>query len=100
MSDELTYHFSAEKNAFLQADRGVGFDDIIYCIENGYVLDIIKNKSKKYAHQQMYVVQINNYAFVVPYVRKSGEVFLKTIYPSRVMTAKYLKIGGKNEKEN
>jgi hypothetical protein len=92
MPSEPTYHFSAEKNAILKVERGVGFDDIIYCIENGYVLDIIKNKSKKYAHQQMYIVEINSYAFVVPCVRKSGEVFLKTIYPSRVMTEKYLKI--------
>ena len=100
MSDELTYHFSSEKNAFLKSARGVSFDDIIYCIENGYVLDIVKNRGNKYSHQQMYIVEINSYAFVVPCVRKSGEVFLKTIYPSRVMTAKYLRTGVASEKEN
>lgn len=91
MSNEPTYHFSPEKNALLKADRGVGFDDIIYCIENGYVLDVIKHKAKKYAHQQMYIVEINDYAFVVPYVKNKDGIFLKTIYPSRAMTAKYLK---------
>ncbi len=91
MSDNITYNFSAEKNALLKADRGVGFDDVIYCIENGYILDIISNNVTKYTHQKMYIVEINNYAFVVPFVKNNDEIFLKTIYPSRNMTAKYLR---------
>lgn len=91
MSDGLTYNFSAEKNALLKAERGVGFDDVVYCIENGYILDIISNNAKNYTHQKMYIVEINNYAFVVPFVKNDREIFLKTIYPSRHMTAKYLK---------
>jgi len=90
MSDEPNYSFSDEKNAFLKAERGIGFDDVIFCIENGYVLDVIKNASEKYAHQVMYIVEINNYVYVVPCVKNKGGLFLKTIYPSRVFTKKYL----------
>lgn len=92
MLNEPNYNFSAEKNAILKAERGVGFDDVIYCIENGYVLDIIKNKAKKYAHQKIYVVEINNYAYVVPCVVSKEEIFLKTIYQNSTMTKKYIKV--------
>ncbi len=90
MSNEPTYSFSAGKNAILKAERGVGFDDVIYCIENGYVLDVIKNKAKKYAHQKIYVVEINCYAYAVPCVQNNGDIFLKTIYPNSAMTKKYI----------
>lgn len=98
MSKEPTYSFSAEKNALLKEERGVGFDDIIYCIDNGYVLDLIDHNTKKYPNQKIYVVEINDYAYAVPCVRNKDGIFLKTIYPSRILTAKYLRTGEKNEK--
>jgi hypothetical protein len=46
-------------------------------------------------NQKIYIIEINNYAYVVPYVinEKRKEIFLKTVYPSRVFTKKYLKGG-------
>ncbi|MGB5594963.1 MAG: hypothetical protein WBM62_13125 [Crocosphaera sp.] len=38
----------------------------------------------------MMIVKIDNYAFLVPYVNSSSELFLKTIIPSRKATKKYL----------
>jgi hypothetical protein len=72
MAQERAYRFSAEKNALLKAERGVNFDDAIYCIENGCVLDVIRHPSGRHAHQEMYVIKLNRYAYVVPFVR-SGE---------------------------
>jgi hypothetical protein len=45
----------------------------------------------------LFVVEIDNYAYVVPYLinRQKREVFLKTIYASRVLTKKYLRKGRK-----
>jgi hypothetical protein len=90
MAKELTYRFSAEKNILLKKERDVSFDDIIYCIEQGYILDIVRSTSRAYMHQEMYIVELNGYAYVIPFVREKNEVFLKTIYPSRTMTARYL----------
>jgi hypothetical protein len=35
---------------------------------------------------------IDDYAYLVPYVEKNEEVFLKTIIPSRKATNKYMRI--------
>jgi hypothetical protein len=45
----------------------------------------------KYPNQKMLIVNINNYAYIVPFVRDEKYIFLKTIIPSRKMTKKYLK---------
>ena len=38
----------------------------------------------------MLVLRINDYAYAVPYVETDGEIFLKTVFPSRKHTALYL----------
>ncbi|CAN5610157.1 hypothetical protein BH23PAT2_BH23PAT2_10280 [soil metagenome] len=45
--------------------------------------------------QQLYVVEIVKYAYAVPYVinPQKNEIFLKTAYPSRALTKKYIKRG-------
>jgi len=35
-------------------------------------------------------VEINNYAYLVPFVETEKEIFLKTIIPSRKATKKYM----------
>lgn len=37
------------------------------------------------------MVSIEDYVYLVPFVETEGEVFLKTIIPSRKATKKYLK---------
>jgi len=41
----------------------------------------------------VYVIAIKNYVYAVPYVKneEKHEIFLKTVYPSRVLTKKYMK---------
>ena len=85
--------FSEEKNLLLQETRGICFDDIVKAIRAGKILDNLKNKNaKKYPNQKVLIVKIKNYVYAVPYVinRKKGVIFLKTVYPSRVLTKKYL----------
>lgn len=38
----------------------------------------------------MFIVNINNYAYLIPFTETEKEVFLKTIIPSRKGTKKYL----------
>jgi hypothetical protein len=39
----------------------------------------------------MFIINIEDYAFLVPFIESGEEVFLKTIIPSRRATKKYLK---------
>lgn len=41
----------------------------------------------------MFVVNIDEYVYLVPYVETSEEIFLKTIIPSRKATKHYLRGG-------
>ena len=93
---DFIIRFSEEKNQLLKATRGVCFDDVIDILERKQLLDDITHPNKKYPNQRMYVVVFNKYVYAIPYVvdEQRKEIFLKTIYASRVLSKKYLK-GGK-----
>ena len=82
--------FNEEKNLILQETRGISFNEVIKAIENNKIVDNLKNKN--YLNQKILVIRIKNYIYAVPYVidRKKKTIFLKTVYPSRVLTKKYL----------
>jgi hypothetical protein len=85
--------WSPEKARALMADpsRGnVGFEECVVAIEDGRVLADIANPAERYPGQRMLVLNINNYAYVVPYVEDSETIFLKTVFPSRKHTALYM----------
>ncbi|MBP9782013.1 toxin [Candidatus Woesebacteria bacterium] len=92
----FSINFSEEKNQLLKATREICFDDIVSAIADGKLLADKQHPNQKYKHQCIYVVRVGNYAYAVPYVinQQKKEIFLKTIYPSRVLTKRYLK-GGK-----
>jgi uncharacterized DUF497 family protein len=83
-----------EKNRYLKEKRKISFEDILFYIEKGNLLDIIRNpNSKKYPNQHILVVEMKGYVYCVPYVEYQDEIFFKTIFPSRKLTKRYL--GGK-----
>ena len=85
------FNWNAEKNAQLKADRDISFEEIVFHIENGDILDILEHPNQdRYEGQQIIVVVVEEYAHLVPYVEDEHEVFLKTIIPSRKATKKYL----------
>ena len=86
------HEWSLEKNEKLKKERGVSFEEIIIIIKENRHLDQIENpNTKKYPGQKIYILEINNYVYLVPYVETTEKVFLKTIIPSRKLTKKYLK---------
>lgn len=86
------YEYNAEKNIKLKEERGVSFEEIIYYIDNGFLLDVIEHPNKeKYIAQQFYVVDVEGYVHLVPFVKNGEKIFLKTIFPSRKHTKLYLK---------
>jgi len=85
--------WDAEKNKKLKTERGISFEEIVVCIENRQVLAIIENPGKKRTEQMVFVVELNNYVYYVPFVKDEDDIFLKTIIPSRRLTKKYRKGG-------
>jgi uncharacterized DUF497 family protein len=83
------YKWNNEKNEKLKIERGISFEQIAMHVERGDVLDIVDHPNqKKYPNQQLLVVEINNYAYLVPFLKVKDEngKFLKTIIPSRKAT--------------
>ena len=89
------YKWDKEKNEKLKIERDLSFEQVTMHIERGDVLDIVVHPNQeKYPNQQLLVVEINDYAYLVPFVENENGKFLKTIIPSRKATRDYL--GGKN----
>ena len=87
-------HFSwnEEKNKLLKEEREISFEDVVFYIAQGFLLDILEHPNQeKYQGQKIFVVQIDDYAYLVPFIENEREIFLKTIIPSRKATKKYLK---------
>lgn len=88
------FDWNPEKSASLEANRGIGFEDVITAIEEGLLLNTILHPNKtKYPGQKIYIVKIDNYCYSVPFVESDDKIFLKTIIPDRKATKKYLKKG-------
>jgi len=86
------FSWSEEKNELLKKERDVSFEEVVFYIERGGLLDIVEHPNQeKYQGQRMLIVKIEDYAYLVPFVESEDEVFLKTIIPSRKATKKYLK---------
>ena len=83
--------WNTEKNALLKAERGVSFEDVVFHIMTGDILDTFDHPNQqRYPGQQIHVVAIEEYVYLVPFVESDEEVFLKTIIPSRKATKNYL----------
>ena len=86
------FDWGDEKNEILERTRGVCFEGIVVCIQNGGVLDVIRHPNRaRYPGQNIIVINIDGYVWLVPYVKQKGIRFLKTIIPSRKATREYLK---------
>jgi uncharacterized DUF497 family protein len=92
------FNWNNEKNEKLREERGVSFEEAVLAIEQGHLLDILEHPNKdKYKNQNIFVVKIYNYVWLIPFVENENEVFLKTIIPSRKATKQYLCGGNDND---
>ncbi len=87
----MTFEWDEEKNNLLQSERNISFESIVFALENDKLISIIPSPSPKHPNQKCFVVNIDEYAYIVPYVDDGEKTFLKTIYPSRKYTKMYLK---------
>jgi len=85
------FNWNDGKNERLRAERGITFEEILFHIENGDLLDVLEHpNADRYPGQRILVVGVNDYAYLVPYVEDDRELFLKTIIPSRKATKQYI----------
>jgi uncharacterized DUF497 family protein len=90
------FRWSHEKNAQLKAERDISFEEIVLAIEADGLLDIVTHSNPgKYPNQRMFIVAIEKYAYLVPFVEEADSYFLKTVIPNRKATRDYLKGGVK-----
>jgi len=91
------YDWDEEKNKLLKKERHISFEEAIIAIDENKIFDIVVHHNQaRYPHQKVYIIEINNYVYLVPFVEDMEKYFLKTIIPSRKMTKKYLKGGEEN----
>ena len=85
------FDWNDEKSESLERTRGICFEDVVIHIQNGCVLEVIKHPNRdRYPNQNVIVLDVEGYVYLVPYVKSEGTRFLKTIIPSRKATREYL----------
>jgi uncharacterized DUF497 family protein len=90
------FEWDEDKNRWLKEERGVSFGQIVFSIANGNLLDVIRHPNQaKYHGQRECVVEVDNYAYLVPCVEEKELIFLKALFPGRKYTQRYLRSGQK-----
>jgi hypothetical protein len=85
-----SFDWSKEKDVELKRNRDLSFEDVIFHIQNGDLLDILEHPNQtKYPNQKIFVLTINEYVYYVPFVENEDVIFLKTIIPSRKLLKVY-----------
>jgi len=86
------FSWNEEKNEPLKEERQISFEDVVFHISQCFLLDVLEHPNQeKYHGQKIFVVEIDEYAYLVPFIENEQEIFLKTIIPSRKATKKHLK---------
>ncbi len=84
------FEWNEEKNGWLKKYRDISFEEIVFYIEKGGLLDSYEHPNKKkYPRQSIFVVRTDLYVYLVPYVEEDNYYFLKTIIPNREAKRKH-----------
>lgn len=88
---DKNYTWDPARGRQLFEQRGVSFEDVVFYIRQGGLLDILCRPRQDQASQQcVLVVEIDAYVYLVPYVETNETFFLQAITPSRQATRQYL----------
>lgn len=84
-------NWNQEKNRELIEKRNISFETVTRYIESEDIIDIYTHPNKrKYPNQKIFVIKVEDYIYLVPFIETETEIFLKTIFPSRKATKEYL----------
>jgi len=72
------FNWNIEKSLKLKEERNITFEEIVFYINNGNLIDIIDNPNQtKYGNQKSFFLNIKDYIYQVPFVENNLEIFLK-----------------------
>ncbi|MDP3875626.1 MAG: toxin [Methylobacter sp.] len=88
----MYFEWDEGKNQQLKTNRAVCFEDVFIAISEERILDILPHHNPdKYPNQKLFIVEIRDYVYYVPFVEDTEKIFLKNIIPSRKYHKKYSK---------
>jgi uncharacterized DUF497 family protein len=77
-----------DKNIKLKLERNISFEQISSIIIEEDYIEILDHPQRE--NQQIFVVEINDYIYAVPFIIDEDEnIILKTAFPSRKLHKKY-----------
>jgi uncharacterized DUF497 family protein len=86
----MKFEWNPEKNEWLKKERGISFEQIIFHLSQGDLWKVANHPDQnKYPRQKIYFVKVEDYIYLVPYIREENQIFLITIIPSRKATRDY-----------
>ena len=92
------FRWNHDKNNELKIGRGISFEEIVLAIEADGLLDVMQHPNiGKYPNQLVFIVALDGYVHLVPFVEENDYYFLKTVIPSRKATRDYLLRSNRNE---
>ena len=81
------FRWDSGKNEQLKRERGICFENVAVAVESGSLLQITAHQCPaRYPRQKIMIVEIDGYAYLVPFVEEEDHFFLKTVIPSRKAT--------------
>jgi len=85
------FRWNHDKNESLKIERSISFEEIVLAIEADGLFDVLRHPNPiKYPNQSVFVVALDGYVYLVPYVDEPDYYFLKTVIPSKKATKIYL----------
>jgi hypothetical protein len=93
------FRWNHDKNEVLKIERGISFEEMVLAIEaNGLIDELRHPNPEKYPNQSVFVIALDGYVYLAPYVEEPDYYFLKTVIPSRKATRDYLLRSNPDEK--
>lgn len=87
----IYFDWSKKKNEWLKQERDISFEEIVHAIDENRLLDVIPHNNKDtYVHQFIYIAEVRNYVYAVPFVKDTNKHFFKTIISDQKATKRYL----------
>jgi len=88
----LKFEWDPKKSKLIKEERGISFEEIAKLITSKNPLAVINHPNpEKYPGQKIFIVNIEGYAWGVPFERRGDKLRLITAYPSRKLTKIYLR---------
>lgn len=86
----MHFEWDEPKNEQLKNQRGVSYEDVFIAISENRLLDIVPHHNPaKYPNQKLFIIEIRNYVYYVPFIENEHSIFLKSIIPSRKYQRRY-----------